>query len=579
MMGGIAAALVGQLAAPYHLLTHEFTQVFTLACGAGIFLLPRYLPGSPERRLLLTMAMAGVLGAAAVATQQLINLTWHDCRPTGTGVFFWVTWTPMALLAAVLGVISTGWSAQKTRRLATLLLALDGLNLGLQMMTGSRSVDLFMGDLIGFSQRVEMVTSSTHLLQRLWLTGAALVIWALYRRTDRLLIALLGVPFLAVTVLAGSTIGLGSGRAGLHRDLDGELRTEHFQFRYQSTGQAMLYIDEITQNAEWEWHRLQAAFDLDPDTLIEVRLFEDYTHLTEQTGLTSAHAGPHWMNLPWWTALRSTFAHELVHTINADLTWNPVLALLRGHLEGLASAWEDDLVVLPEAHSVAAGALRSERLPSAAVVMGVGGFMRVDESNAYAAAASFVGWLIQEQGFEDYIELQRTLNYRGIYGRDLDELDADWRTFLQQLPPDLQAQAMARERFDPVRSPAYRSQQCPKLGPRTESREELAERRYYAGDYARAYDDYAAILAEEDTLHTALQAASCLQQLAEHDRALALLDRPVQDLADDEHDHGLAPGDERPQARRFPPHTWRQIAWRMEAATWRQPKIAWPCEP
>lgn len=540
LLGGIAAALLGQLTAPYHLLTHEFTQVFTLACGAGVFVLPRLLHGAPEQRLLLTMAIAGVLGASTFTTQQLINLTWYDCRPAGTGMFFWLTWPPTALMASVLGVLSTDWSARKTRCFMLLLIVLDGLNLGLQSMVGARMVDVFVGDLIGFSQRIEMVTSSTHILQRLWLTGAALLIWVLHRRADRLLTALIAVPFLATTVLAGSAVGLGSGRDMLHASLDGELHTEHFAFRYQGNGQAKLYLDVIATNAEWEWHRLQRAFALDPDTRIEVRLFEDYAHLTALTSQTSAHAGPHWMNLPWWSALKETFAHELVHTVHLDLTWNPALALLRGHTEGLASAWEDDLLAIPQAHTVAAGALRSGQLPSASVVMSVGGFTKVNESNAYDASASFVGWLILEQGIADYVRLQRTLNYSGIYGRDLDTLDADWRTFLQQLPVDLQAQSMARERFDPVRSPAYQSQQCPKLSARTESREELADRRYYAGDYSRAYQDYAAILAAEDTLHTALQAASCLQQLSAHERALELLDRPLHGLADDERDQLLA---------------------------------------
>jgi tetratricopeptide (TPR) repeat protein len=534
LVGGVLCALLGQLAAPYHLLTHEFTQVFTLACGVGLLLAPRRLAGPPTERLLVTLACAGMLGAGAWLTQEVLGRAWHDCRTAGTGAFFWVTWPPMALLAAVLGTITAGWSRRRVLALLLALLLLDGLSLGSQSLSGVRVVDLFMGDLIGFSQRIEMVTTEVHVRQRLWLAGLALTLWAWHSRAPPLVTGLLLVPLLAVTLLGGSHLGLGPGRGALYSQLDGEHRTAHFRFRYVSTGTAMLYLDPIAANAEWQWHRLSEAWGLAEDTVIEVRLLESYDHLTALTGYTSAHAGPHWMNLPWWTALGTTLEHELVHTINLDLTWNPALLLLRGHMEGIAMAWEDDLALLPEAHTTAAAALASGQLPAADVFMGIGGFTAVNESNAYQASASFVGWLILEQGFADYARLQRTLDYAGIYGRDLTALDADWRAFLADVPADLEDLAAARESFDPVLSPAYRSQTCPKLGPRTEARHELAERRVRAGDYAGAYADYAAMLDADGALRWALQAAGCLQRLGADDAALALLDRPMEGLADDE---------------------------------------------
>ncbi|MFT5683448.1 MAG: tetratricopeptide (TPR) repeat protein [Myxococcota bacterium] len=534
LIGGVLCALVGQLTAPYHLLTHEFTQVFTLACGVGLMLLPRRLPGPPTQRLLTTLAMAGALGVGAYLTQHLLGSLWHDCRTIGTGAYFWVTWPPMALFAAVIGVMTVGWSDRRVLGLLGVLGLVDGANLGLQGLYGVRAVDLFMGDLIGFSQRIEMVTTEVHLRQRLWLVGVALTLWSLHRQAPVLLSALLGVPLLAATLLAGSHLGLGPGRSALHSQLDGEHSTEHFRFRYVSTGRAMLYLDTISENAEWQWHRLQSAWDLDDDTIIEVRVFEDYDHLTALTGYTSAHAGPHWMNIPWWTTMGTTFEHELVHTINVDLTWNPRLILLRGHLEGMATAWEDDLALLPEAHTTAAGALASEQLPPADVFMDIGGFTRVNESNAYEASASFVGWLILKQGFADYTRLQRTLDYTGIYGADLAGLDGQWRAFLATVPTDLEDTAKARESFDPVLSPAYRSQTCPKLGPKREPGHALAERRLYAGDYAGAYADYAALLQDDDSLRWVFPATTCLQQLGRDDEALTLLDRPLDDLADDE---------------------------------------------
>jgi hypothetical protein len=204
--------------------------------------------------------------------------------------------------------------------------------------------------------------------------------------------------------------------------------------------------------------------------------------------------------------------------------------------EGSAVAWAEHFVVVPEVHAPQAGALQADTLPSAVAFMSLDGFSKVNETNAYNASGSFVGFLVLKHGFGKFTELQRRLDYTGVYGRDLAALDGEWRAFLAEVPVDLAEAASARDSYDPDFKESYKSKQCPKLGSRSENRKDRARRMWNDGDYRRASRIYKKLLGDTGKTRWARFAASGLRQLDEHQAIIDMtreqLDR--EDLDEDQ---------------------------------------------
>ena len=537
---GILAALIGQSVQPFHLLTHEFTQLFSLVTlGLGVAIgmrMERSL--RPVDALAATLGAVGLFGVGAFSTQLLLNHWVHDCVVSHAIPFFWVTWTPLGVLGAVLGVslAERGWSGRRVALMVVVLGLMSGLHDGLQFLNGVRIVDPLIGDPQAFNQRSSMAVSDLHIWQRVWLLSVAVAVWTALRSQRRVIIALGLAPMLLLTFGAGSHIGVGWGRAALRTSLDATLETEHFVFQYGSKGAASLQIDRIARDGAWYWSELTEAWQVDPQHKVRIRVFENDKQLKRLTGLSAAHAGLYQVDIPLGKTHTSTYPHELVHALHAELSWNPRLIWSRGMVEGTAVAWADHFAVLPEAHAGQAGALQSDTLPSAVDFMSPGGFSKVNEGNAYSSAGSFVGFLVLEFGLESFIALQKNLDYVGVYGMDLAALDTRWRTFLADVPVDLAEAASARDRYDPDLKESYSSKQCPKLGSRKEAPKDRARRMYRDGDFAGAAKIYERLLRSSGKTRWARFAVSSYRQLESHEEVVALTDAQLarEDLDDDE---------------------------------------------
>ena len=155
---GVAVPLLGQLVPPFHVLTHEFTQLFTVVAAAVSFFLAAHLAGGAARErgvsaparmsaaLTVAVTAAGVMGLLAFLVMLAANALGPHCRVADGALFYWVTWPPAVALTAVLGVVL----GEQRWRWPWLLAVLGGLALvsllhdGLQAMWGPQIVDLFV---------------------------------------------------------------------------------------------------------------------------------------------------------------------------------------------------------------------------------------------------------------------------------------------------------------------------------------------------------------------------------------------------------------------------------------------------
>ena len=570
---GLVVPLLGQLVPPFHVPTHELTTALTLvaaavAYGFGAWWARRLRAAAPAAAPL--DALRGAFARVGVALVLVGPVAWGaivlldslrcGCRLELGAGYFWLTWPPLALLAGVVGSAlgAAGWRRRSLLLVILAVVSVDLVHDGMQALVGFRVVDLLVGKPLAFDQRAGMEPLLlVHVYQRLFVLGLALVAWwwagwrAVARQTvqdralrpearARALPALLGAAVIAALVLfQGSHMGIGWGDAALRSVLSQELRTEHFVLRYPPGGRAALEAPVVARQAEWSFHRYQQDWGIEPARPITIHLFDDRDQLGALTDTASTHVVFRRVYAPWWVTGGSTLHHELAHALHIELQPSPMVALSRGVLEGLAMAYEHGLASLPEAHSAMAGALEAGKLPHARDLMHPLGFFRVNESNAYAASGSFIGWLALEHGFDALLALQRshTLDFEAVYGRDLDALDADWRGFLATVPVDLDEQVRARDRFDPELWPSYTGECCPKLGRVTPTPVELAEQLWDAEAWHGALEAYTGLWQTEAKPRQAFQAAQCHWRLGQADEGLALLDAALAEpeIAEAEH--------------------------------------------
>ncbi len=424
---GAATPLLCQLAPVLRVLTHEFTQLFTCVSFVVLLFVAWRIAKkeracnseSPEALILqesFTVSLAGLLvcGWTAFAVMAALNAWGPRCQFAGGASFFWITWTPAALFGAVLGCIA-GYHRWRWWKTLLLLLGVILLSLGqdvIQALRGMRVADFVVGEPVALDQRAGIDASTFHIHQRLFilLLTAALWEWAVWRaRRDqfrglgksalstsvsRNRMVILWVLVAGVAVVAGSHVGIGWGRGAMLSYLSAERKTEHFEIHYPPSGDAANRIDEIGDYAEWCWDSLCRRWEITPRKKVALYCFNNYGDLQKYTG-AGAHAVVRSVFLSSGEATGDTMLHELVHALHIELGPRWTTIFNRGIEEGIAEAFASYYADLPEAHRREAGALKHNRLPSATVFMDLLGFWTIREGNAYSAAGSFIGFLVQ----------------------------------------------------------------------------------------------------------------------------------------------------------------------------------------
>jgi hypothetical protein len=145
--------------------------------------------------------------------------------------------------------------------------------------------------------------------------------------------------------------------------------------------------------------------------------------------------------------------HELVHAVGATVAGGPLgvparaIVLVRaGLVEGLAVAL--DAPRGPWTTHEWARAMRDlGMLPDVAALIGPVGFLGAAPARGYAAAGSFVAFLLERRGPGPVAALYRTGDFEASLGATLPELAAEWSRFLDGVEVPAPLAASARERF------------------------------------------------------------------------------------------------------------------------------------
>ncbi|MEN0066200.1 MAG: hypothetical protein AAGA48_28925 [Myxococcota bacterium] len=525
---GASLALMGQAVPPFHVLGHELAQGASTVASVVLLFLSRYarrqFPEDFDAATLAAVAALVGLGCGLHGTVSLANALEHGCETAHTGLFFWLTWGPLGALAITIGLGTAFWPLLRVVAFGAGVVALSVLHNNLRNALHVRVADPLIGELLFLDQRASMNLDPRHVLQRMWLLGVSLVAWRLLRirqttgKFDALSIAagsLLGVGTLAW----GGQLRMGFG-PGEQNILDGVHQGEHVVIRYDRSGRARHYLPMIEREAEWSIYRLTEAWGFPRDGIIvNLDLYDNDDVRHAITGKRSAFAGGtgFFAAMTWKEALdKNTMSHELVHVLDglADRHW--FADFNRGRNEGSAEAWTEGYAWVPETHKIVAAAARNNRVPPAEQLVAPAGFWAIEENLAYRASGSFMGFLLLEHGVEPWLEWLATRDFEQAYGRPVQALGADWRTFLLELEPDEDARKTANVVFDPVlKRPAIR-RQCPKLGDREPTELDRAQHAQRARDYETALTSFRALQAEHPSPYLFWQVLKQLSGLGRH---------------------------------------------------------------
>jgi tetratricopeptide (TPR) repeat protein len=123
-------------------------------------------------------------------------------------------------------------------------------------------------------------------------------------------------------------------------------------------------------------------------------------------------------------------------------------------------------------------------------MMSLWGFASQQSSVSYVLAGSFCRYLIDRYGMRNLLLVYRSLDYRAVYGRSLEELSREWETYLDRVPLDDEDQDGIDALFR--RPPIFRKVCARVLARRAgEARASLARKEYAVAEslYARVYAD------------------------------------------------------------------------------------------
>jgi|GEM_PF-2734297 len=402
----------------------------------------RLVPAAVLRALPFTWWALVVASLVPVALAEVVT---GGCRdPIGVADFLVTTGGGVGVgLAFAAGISRLGSAARVVAAwagfvLATLLLALVPLYTGPQVYVLHLVAGVFPGPVY---DRFFELSRAALLHRAVGLVAALAVVLALRsaaERSRRLRVLALVSALAAVGALvAGPALGLGVDDAALARTLP-EVRTfEGLTVRFDARRTPPATRDAAWDDALFAYQEARAALGL-PDARATLYVFPSDSERGRQIGSRRVAVTKPWrhaayLSLGSWDAC--TVKHELLHALLAPATpgwlglpWTGLLPNL-GLVEGSAEA----LTACPErfpVHWQARRMLDEGALPAPTDLVSPARFWTLPGRRAYAAAASFVGFLLETRGVGVVLAAYREGDVAQATGASLASLDAEWRAWL-----------------------------------------------------------------------------------------------------------------------------------------------------
>ncbi len=293
------------------------------------------------------------------------------------------------------------------------------------------------------------------------------------------------VDILAVLILISALVLslLNNGRLGIEytRDfitrnfLTASVQTEHFAIYYTPGTPEAERIALIAGDHEWRYHQLKEFLKTSSNNSVSPKpslwnvatapKIRSYIYPDTETRKKLIGAGETTIANPIHREIHLVYdsfpnqvlKHELTHVMSSEfgmkvLRMSPKVGLIEGL--AVAADWGADEFT---PHEWSKAMIKAKTSLDIKEIVGIG-FWHAPPQKSYMLMGSFVRYLIDTYGIEKFKTVYRTGNF-SIYGKSLDDLISEWKTFLDGIPLPENALILADYRFS---EPSIFQAVCPR---------------------------------------------------------------------------------------------------------------------
>ncbi len=481
-----AYALAAVLLWPIPLFNVLHVESCAVLAGVGFVIAGLSTLSMLRDRVPLRAAVAWQIGVLVVPLALMtVPMLWaRNCQYT-TGLLFFVVFpgvsvvlaSSLAYLLHALGIRRPRLTLTVAAVLAAALPPIYDLALFPQLYTYNHVFGGVLGPIYDEHLAIRPGIFSFRALSLLWaatLYMAGRVAVAGVGLRHRTTAAALTVSLFVVAGYAGSaTLGWNTTNETIQNALGSVLATDHFEVYYDGRSVVENEIEGIADELEFRYATLSSTLATQVDEPIRVYLYPTAEVKGRLTGSRSTSVAPVWLPRPQIHMLirrvGRSLDHELVHVFSREFGL-PVLRASPsiGLVEGLAAALEAP-DGRPSTADLMEAVVQDGSRDSVEVVEGVAraldafGFWTSRGAVSYAAAGSFVRYLIDVYGIESFKRVYRSAAFRREYGKTRLELAAEWYGAVRRAPPvSPAARPLAEAQFS---VPSLFESECPHAVP------------------------------------------------------------------------------------------------------------------
>ncbi len=242
--------------------------------------------------------------------------------------------------------------------------------------------------------------------------------------------------------------------------LTGSMETEHFVIYYMQGTPEANNIKLIADDHEWRYKELKEFLRVNSNEKIRSYIYPDtetrkrFIGAGETTIANPIHREIH---LVYDVFPDPLLKHELTHVMSSEFGMKVLRVSPKiGLIEGLAVAvdWNGGIYT---PHQWAEAMIRTNSAPEINEIIG-SGFLQAPPSKSYTVMGSFVRYLIDTYGIENFKKVYRTGSF-SVYGRGVDELISEWKKFLDDFFVPDKLLALAQYKFS---QPSIFQGRCPR---------------------------------------------------------------------------------------------------------------------
>lgn len=328
--------------------------------------------------------------------------------------------------------------------------------------------------------------SSTLILYRFVILLFSLFLIAVKRSTKKYLYFGLIFVFYMIFILLKPLLGFSTNEERIVEKQGSVIHTDHFNIVLPKEVDTS-FVDFAVREHEYFFSKYYSIFQLNTECKITSFVFRNTQEKRELFGAGNADVAKPWLNQIYTdiNSIDKTLEHELLHIFSAEFgvtpfkishNFNPYL------LEGLPTAFVGD--INNRSIHYFAKLLDQNNVPfTLENFNSLFSFFSVNSSISYIYAGSFIKFLADNYSNEKVLELYSSGDFNTIYGKSLEKLLNEYKSFLDSLKYQY---APKEFEFYFGRAPIY-SRVCPR---ELAAKKELAEKYYLEDNYGASLEIY-----------------------------------------------------------------------------------------